>query len=500
MSEKSIIIIGAGIAGLSAGCYGQKNGYKVRIFEQDTRPGGLCTSWERKGYTINGGLAFLLGSGEGTDFHNMWKQLGVIPKLRMIDYECLIIVEAKEGQVFYMYNDLDRLEEHMMELAPEDKHVIEDFIQGARAFTNYNTPVDKAPELLNPIDKMKFLFTKFPLIRAMSKWKKVTFQDFTNRLKNPFLREAFSQAKALFSDAAPILLFQMALAAGHVKSCGYPEGGARRLSQTIADYFAELGGTVECQSKVEKILTANDRAIGVRIKDGSEHFADYVISAADGRTTIFNMLDGKYVNAKIRRYYDSLPVGPPVLLAAFGVNRTFDDLPHSAAGTIFPLDEPIAIAGEEIFSLRPMIYNYDKTLAPEGKTYMRMVLLSDYEYWKSLNANPAEYKAEKERIAKSIISILDERYPGFNAQVEMWDISTPVTFERYAGNWKGSIVGWDCTVDTFFMPMSKTLPGLDNFYMAGQWVEPGGGIPMVALSGRNVIQLIVKKDKKSWMQ
>ncbi len=51
--DKSIIIIGAGIAGLSAGCYGQMNGYNTRIFEMGTGPGGVCTSWQRKGYTID---------------------------------------------------------------------------------------------------------------------------------------------------------------------------------------------------------------------------------------------------------------------------------------------------------------------------------------------------------------------------------------------------------------------------------------------------------------
>jgi phytoene dehydrogenase-like protein len=78
----------------------------------------------------------------------------------------------------------------------------------------------------------------------------------------------------------------------------------------------------------------------------------------------------------------------------------------------------------------------------------------------------------------------------------MWDVATPLTFERYTGNWKASIVGWDDTRKTFFMRMNKTLPGLSNFYMAGQWVEPGGGLPMVAASGRNVIQLICKQDKR----
>ena len=61
MEDKSIIIIGAGIAGLSTGCYGQMNGYRTRIFEMHNLPGGLCTSWQRQGYTIDGCLAWLVG-------------------------------------------------------------------------------------------------------------------------------------------------------------------------------------------------------------------------------------------------------------------------------------------------------------------------------------------------------------------------------------------------------------------------------------------------------
>jgi phytoene dehydrogenase-like protein len=80
----------------------------------------------------------------------------------------------------------------------------------------------------------------------------------------------------------------------------------------------------------------------------------------------------------------------------------------------------------------------------------------------------------------------------------MVDVATPLTFERYTGNWKGSIIGWNITTETAFKPIPKTLPGLRKFWMAGQWVEVGGGIPMVALSGRNVIQLIAKADKKSF--
>jgi len=120
-------------------------------------------------------------------------------------------------------------------------------------------------------------------------------------------------------------------------------------------------------------------------------------------------------------------------------------------------------------------------------------------YWNNLKQGPDRYRAEKEKIAETVISLLDQRYPGLADQVEMYDVATPMTWERYTGNWQGSYQDWQVTEKT--MPpfrMSKTLPGLKSFYIAGQWVEPGGGLPPAAVSSRNIIQIICKHDKKSF--
>ncbi|MBK9613853.1 FAD/NAD(P)-binding protein [Candidatus Amarobacter glycogenicus] len=76
--EKSIIIIGAGVAGLAAGCYAQMNGYRSQIFELHDIPGGLCTAWERQGYTIDGCIHYLFGSAPGQPFHQVWEELGAL--------------------------------------------------------------------------------------------------------------------------------------------------------------------------------------------------------------------------------------------------------------------------------------------------------------------------------------------------------------------------------------------------------------------------------------
>jgi phytoene dehydrogenase-like protein len=124
---------------------------------------------------------------------------------------------------------------------------------------------------------------------------------------------------------------------------------------------------------------------------------------------------------------------------------------------------------------------------------------SDYEYWKKLKQDPGRYKAEKEQIVDQVVAALDQRFPGLAARVEMRDVATPMTWERYTGNWRGSFQGWLETTKTLRMRMNKTLPGLGNFYMAGQWVEPGGSIPTAVMSGRNVTQIICKKDQKKFV-
>lgn len=144
-------------------------------------------------------------------------------------------------------------------------------------------------------------------------------------------------------------------------------------------------------------------------------------------------------------------------------------------------------------------YNFDPTFAEAGKTVLKVMLPSDYNYWQSLREDPERYRAEKEKISDKVVSLLDKRFPGMSAQVEMRDVATPVTFHRYTGNLQGNFEGWMITPETWNMRMNKTLSGLDNFYMIGQWVEPGGGLPPAAYSGRNLIQILCKKDKKPFV-
>nr|MCU0492906.1 NAD(P)/FAD-dependent oxidoreductase [Chloroflexaceae bacterium] len=107
MKQRSIIIIGAGIAGLAAGCYGQMNGYRTHIFELHDLPGGLCTAWERKGYTFDGCLHYLYGSGPGQPFHQMWQELGAVQDRPMVHHAEFLRIVGGDGQTLIVYCDPD---------------------------------------------------------------------------------------------------------------------------------------------------------------------------------------------------------------------------------------------------------------------------------------------------------------------------------------------------------------------------------------------------------
>lgn len=472
------------------------NGYRTRIFEMHTLPGGLCTSWKRKGYTIDGCMHWLLGANLGTDFYRIWEELGAVQGRPIVSQEEYIRFEGKNGKVFSVYTNIDRLEKHMKELAPEDDKIIEELLKDVRKCTRIEIPVEKARELYSPLDGLKMMLKLFPFLRIMRKWGKISTLDLAKRFKNPLLRQALLTYAEL--PDYPTLVLLMALAWHHQKYVGYAVGGSLEFARAIECRYLSLGGEIHYRSRVAKILVENDKAVGIRLADGTEHRGDIVISAADGHATIFDMLEGKYINNKIQGYYNNFPLFPPLIQIALGVTRSFDEIPSLVSGINYPLKEPVTIAGQEFKRLGVHIYNYDHSAAPAGKTVLKVLLNTDYEYWNKLKQDPKHYKVEKQQIADQVIALLGQRFPGLADQVEMQDVATPMTWERYTGNWKASHEGWLMTTKNLNMRLSKTLPGLKNFYMAGQWVEPGGSLPYVAVSGRNVTQIICKQDKRKF--
>ena len=490
-----VALVGAGIAGLSAGCYLQMNGYDTQIFEAHNLPGGVCTSWKRKGYTIDNCIHWLVGSSASDDFYHLWNELVDMKDMKFVDSEEWMRVETPDGRCMRVFTDIDRLEQEMLEKSPADERLIRSFTGAARRFVGFHLPIEKAPEVFGPIDGLKMVFGILPFMLPLRKWLSISMQQYGDRCSDPLLKQTF---ESMFTPETNVLFVIMTIAWMHKKSAGFPVGGSLEFAQQIEKRYLELGGTINYKSRVAKISVKNDAATGIVLDSGEEHMSDTVISAADGYSTIFDMLDGRYIDAKIEGYYDSYETFPSYLLVSFGVAGKFDDYPREII--LFPEKPLVTDRVSRYKGVMIRIFNFDPTLAPEGKTLVTVwILTREHEYWESLKKSSQEqYEAEKNRIAEEALELLEKRFGDVRSKVEMTDVCTPATFMRYTGNWKGSFEGWLWTPEIGLGGMSKTLPGLDDFYMAGHWVEPGGGLPTAMKSGRDVAQIICKKDRKKF--
>jgi phytoene dehydrogenase-like protein len=197
----------------------------------------------------------------------------------------------------------------------------------------------------------------------------------------------------------------------------------------------------------------------------------------------------------MEKIYDELEPFPSYLQVSLGVAQ---DLSHEPGFLIRLLDSPLPIdPGTQLRQVSFRVFHFDPTFAPAGKTAVTCFLPTrSFEYWVHLQQHdPAAYQAEKHRVAQAVIAILERKLAGVRHAIEVIDVSTPATVIRYTGNWKGSMEGWLPTPGTRFQQLPNTLPGLQQFLMAGQWIMPGGGLPSGLMTARSAIRAICEQDR-----
>ena len=488
---RKVVIIGGGVAGLCAAVYARKCGYEVDLLEQHESPGGLATRWRRGDYVFETCLHWLLGSNPDGALHDEWREVCDVDSLTFLQHEEFIRVESEDGKALHVFTDIDWLEAELLTIAPEDAEEIGNFTTAIRHLMNVPIPDPSAgwPE------KGLALLRTLPEMPLLWRLSRITAQDYGARFTNPLIRRFFGEGA---SAQMAVLAVAFALAWQSARNAGYPIGGSQAVIQLIADRFASLGGTLRCGATVERILVEDDAAVGVRLVGGETIAADWVISAADGHATIYDLLGGAYTDASIDRIFETYVPFPSYLQVSLGIARDLSDEPGYLTRV---LDRPLEVdPGTMLEQVAFRLFHYDPTCAPAGKTAVTCFLPTrNFAYWTGLREDhPERYHAEKDRIAEAVVAILERRIPGIAAAIEVTDVSTPATVIRLTGNWQGSMEGWLMTPDTGFGDLPITLPGLDRFVRAGQWVQPGGGLPGGLMTGRAAVQAMCRADRRAF--
>jgi phytoene dehydrogenase-like protein len=492
--EKSMIIVGAGIAGLSTGCYARMNGYCTTIFEMHSIPGGLCTAWKRKGFTWDISMHLLTNSRQGP-LRKMWEELGVVGQRQFYYHHTYMQIESK-GKSLVFGLDRNELEQAMRAISPTDAKLIKEFVDLFYGKGIMGAASLKPQELMGPADIVRMIFAILPLAGVMIKHSKQTIQDFAACFKDPFLRKAIQFV--IDNPGWNMKGYPMVGLAGFLQSgmidAGVPLGGSQQVMFDIAGQFKKLGGEIVYKNRVTQLIIENKKVCGVRLENGTEHRANIVVWAADGHHLIYDILGGRYLDKTIRTMYEQWTPVMPLVHILMGVNRDLSKEPHRL---LLELDTPINVANEDRSWLYVLHHSFDPSMAPAGKSSVEAWYPSDYDYWEKLSRDRPKYDEEKQRIARETISAIDKRWSGFANQVEVIDVSTPVTYVRYTGNWRGSPDGWYITPDNLMKQKPvRSLPGLEGLYTVGQWTAPYTGTVMAAASGRQLVQILCKKERR----
>ena len=224
----------------------------------------------------------------------------------------------------------------------------------------------------------------------------MTIEEYGNRFKNPLLR-AFFQSGDSAQLSAIALVFSLAWMSD--LNAGYPIGGSQAIIRLIVENFLRLGGRLRLGAKVDRILVEGDAATGVRLADGETIAADWVISAADGHATIYDLLGGKYTDKLTDKIYRTLRPFPSYVQVSLGVAR---DLSQQPGFLTRLLDAPLPVdPGTQLSRVSFRFFHFDPTFAPPGKTAVTCFLPTrNFDYWVNLqHRDPARYQAEKVRIA-----------------------------------------------------------------------------------------------------
>jgi phytoene dehydrogenase-like protein len=490
--KRKVVIIGGGIGGLSAGCYLQKNGYSTRIVEMGRECGGVCVSWKRGGYVFDGATNWLVGSSDTINLHHLLNEVVPLNKLEFRYSDIFIRIEH-EGKILNVYKNADRFREELLRISPQDGKLIDEFTSAIKAVKNLDIPFEKPRELFSLADYVKFPVVNRRLLGFLARWSRISIAGYALKFKSPHLR---AMLQLIFPHHEFFSMFGIIMSLGWMNagSDGYPLGGSARFTAVMEQYYRELGGAISLNMKVTGCVIENGCVRGVTCSDATKFDAETVISSADSRETIFGILKGAFVDSAVKKRFDSWPVFPSMIQISLGIGRKID---NDADKYELPLSVPVNIGNTTVKDIIVRFCTSDPAFAPEGKTSAIIhIRTADWKYWFDMREkSPQKYREAKKELAETVIDCLERRFGNIAACVEACDVATPATYIRYTNIWKGSYQGWAPAPGIVARNIPKTLPGIRNFYMAGQWMWPGGGLTGVIRLSRDVACMICARDR-----
>lgn len=484
MSRK-VIIIGAGIAGLSAAVYAQRSGFDVTLIEQHSIVGGMCTSWKRKGYLFEGAVHWLTGSSPAmSGFHQMWRETGALnDSVPVHTYEPFRSVEW-EGQVIHLYRNIEKTAEQLRRISPQDTPRINRLVKDVNKASKMPIPLMdvKGVKTENPQRMgMGMAVKMLPVLPVLKKYGKMSCGEYAKQYNHHGIRRLFSSMPDEYSAMALLMTF-ITLNAG---DGGCPEGGSLPMVQRMSKTFTDMGGKLLLNTKANKVIINNGRVTGVTLADGTLD-ADAVIVAQETVAALEKLFDTPPKDAWLKELRETARHAVCTFVS-IGVRAELPDITLPE----WKLETPITYAG---ITEQYLSFNSYRRFAPEGGTALTTAFLADtFDFWQKAK-NEGKYEDEKKALADQISRALCQKYPQCEGKIEVIDVATPLTYERYTGAYRGAWMGEMLPGDK--LAMNTCLGDCEStkgLYFAGHRMIAPGGLPAALQSGRTAAQLVCRQ-------
>lgn len=502
-----VVVIGAGIGGLTSAALLSRAGLSVCVLEMDARPGGYLAGFRRKDHRFDSAIHWLNQLGPNGLVTRMFDLIGpdhptAAPQKRIKRYK---------GDSFdHLLTDRpDELKEAWIREFPHERAGIERFFRDARrigeAFAGLGTFM-RTEESKDLPGKVLHLFTKLKFARPFLPHLGYTGSDGVRRglskyFKDDRLQRVFASEMDLLSCLVPI---------GWAYVGDYqlpPVGGSQVFPEWLVHVITSLGNEVHYKCRVDEVLLENGRTSGVRFtRRGTAHEvrADQVVAACDLEALYERMLPAGAVPDKLKRKLRDAELYPSSVTVALALDRptesfgfgeemiylSKDDVPRERQCAGGPEEVGISILAP---SLR------DPSLAPDGMGTLTIYIpaeFADHDRWRT-GADGTERGEAYERLKKEYADILIRRVeerlaPGLSKHIVYCDVATPITHWRYTGNRNGSMMGARPGKANFKAGIAHYRTPVKGLYLGGHWAELGGGVPIAVRSGANAAMLVLK--------
>jgi len=477
-----VIIVGGGIAGMTAGILLQKAGFQTEIFEKNAVPGGQCTGWKREGYFIDNCIHWLTGTREGSALHELWKEIGALGDNVEVHEKEMFFSSRLNGETLTFWRDKERTRQEMLELSPEDEKEINKLMDYVELAETMTVPVEKPFDAMNLFDWMKLGMSMKAMGKVMKEYGKMDIRELAMRFRHPLIQRAITDYMPEGYQAYAFLVSYGTVTGGNGD---IPQGGSLAMALRIAAKYKENGGILHTNSHVEKIVLKEKRAEGILLQNGTKVSADYVVCACDTDFTFGALLPKQYMPKGLKKMYEerkAYPVSSGFQIA-FAVDGVF---PEITGTRVFSCKE-IGVGSKTVQAMSIQSYDYEPEFAPEGKMILQSNFSQneeDYRYWERLYSDKTEYQKRKSEIAQQAMERVIAEYPFLDGKIRVIDVWTPMTYTRYCNSYKGAYMSFVTTKQAKSITVPGTIKGLDNVLLASQWLMGPGGLPTAAAMGK----------------